>query len=71
MIKILTESIVDGEQWYTVQCQYEPACWIRDEHNEQKYKLWFEDIDIHQRVNYVQVFDVHEKFYTMLSLRWA
>lgn len=69
-IQVLSKSLVDGEQWYTVSCLRETSVWIRTEHGEQENKMWFHNIDDRWRINF-NVFDVHEKFYTMLLLKWS
>ncbi len=67
-IRILDQALVDGETWYTVQCkpslvsgwvqQQDPGMWRR---HEQIDKNWY----VH-----FNVFDMHEKLYTMLILKW-
>lgn len=69
-IRVLDTSLVDGEYWYTVGCLRETSIWIHNEHSGQENKLWFQTIDEKWHINF-NVFDVHEKFYTMLILRWA
>lgn len=69
-IQVLNKSLVDGEPWYTVSCLRETSIWIRNEHSSQENKLWFQNIDEKWHINF-NVFDVHEKFYAMLLLRWA
>lgn len=69
-ILILTKRSVDGEQWYTISCLRETSIWIRTEHSEQENKLWFYNIDAKWRINF-NIFDVHEKFYSILALRWS
>ena len=67
-IRILDSATVDGETWYTVQCKPSYVSgWVQ----EQDPKLW-------RRVDYIDlkwyahfnVFDIHEKLYTMLMLKW-
>ncbi len=69
-IRVLDTSLVDGEYWYTVSCLRETSIWIRTEHGGQENKLWFQNIDEKWHINF-NVFDVHEKFYSMLILRWV
>jgi len=67
-IRILDQANVDGETWYTIQCkpsyvsawvqEQDPALWHRHEHIDQKWYIHF------------NVFDMHEKLYTMLMLKW-
>ena len=67
-IRVLDQALVDGETWYTVQCkpsyvagwvqQQDPAMWHRHELIDKKWYMHF------------NVFDMHEKLYTMLILKW-
>jgi hypothetical protein len=67
-IRILDSATVDGETWYTVQCkhylvakwvlQQDPDMWHRHEHIDKQWDMHF------------NVFDMHEKLYTMLILKW-
>lgn len=68
--KILHKCTVDGEQWYTVSCLRGTSKWLRETYREQEDRLWFQNIDSQWHINF-NVFDVHEKIYTMLALRWA
>ena len=57
---------VDGDTWYTVQVNPRVTPWIR----QQSKELWYSHISPnHYKV--VDTFDVHEKLYTMLALRWS
>lgn len=66
--KSLTSAQVDGEEWFTIQCKPEVSAWIRSQPGEDQ--LWFQNIDERWMINH-NVFDVHNKIYTMISLRWA
>jgi hypothetical protein len=68
--KILSKSLVDGEQWYTVNCLRETGMWLRETYRDSEDKLWFQNIDSKWRVNF-NIFDIHEKIYTTLALRWS
>ena len=67
-IRILDQALVDGQTWYTVQCkpsyisswvqEQDPALWHRREHIDKNWYMHF------------NVFDMHEKLYTMLMLKW-
>ena len=63
---ILDQAQVDGETWYTVTCIKEVSAWIRNQPKELQYshidKAWTE---------YANKFDIHEKLYTLLALRWS
>ena len=65
--KIQTQAQVDGVTWYTVFCRtYETAKWVR----LQDRALWYEHI--HKKWDVIHnTFDIHEKLYTMLALRWS
>ena len=66
-IRILSQSEVDGETWYTVQCKPSTvAGWIK----EQDSSMWYRHTDL-QWAKYFNVFDMHEKLYTMLQLKFA
>ena len=62
----VTGAIVDGEQWYTVQCRKDVSKWVRtlDE------KHWQEHIDQRGYMDF-NIFDMHEKLYTMLAVKWS
>jgi hypothetical protein len=65
-IRILDSATVDGETWYTVQCKPSTVSgWIQ----EQDDNMWHR----HSGPNFIHsfnVFDMHEKLYTMLILKW-
>jgi hypothetical protein len=65
--KIQNQAQVDEVTWYTVFCRsYETAKWVR----LQDRALWYEHI--HKNWNVIHnTFDMHEKLYTMLALRWS
>lgn len=65
-VKIQDKGVVDGEIWYTVYCSYEASQWIR----RQSRTLWYEHINGKWDVIH-NTFDVHEKLYTMLALKWS
>ena len=67
---VLTKSIVDGDQWYTVGCSKEASMWVRETFAHHENKLWFENIDQRWQLNR-NVYDMHEKLYTMLVMRWT
>lgn len=67
--EILTKAIVDGDQWYTVRCSKEASMWIRKTYPQHENKMWFENIDQRWQLNR-NVYDMHEKLYTLLALAW-
>lgn len=64
--KIITKATVDGELWYTVNCTKEVSAWVR----EQPTNLWHEHIDDKWVITMNQ-FDMNEKLYTQLALKWS
>lgn len=64
---VVDKSLVDGDKWYTVKCSKDVASWVR-EHSENGW--WKEHIDggwyVHRTT-----FDMHEKLYTLLQLKWS
>ena len=65
-VKIHDQSTVDGATWYTVGCSYETSRWLRSQDRE----LWHEHIEKNW-AGYHNIFDVHEKLYTMMALKWS
>lgn len=64
--KIQHHCQVDGLTWYTVSCTREVAKWIRSQDRE----IWYEHINGKWDVIH-NTFDIHEKLYTLLALKWA
>ena len=59
---------VDGATWYTITCNLEVSAWLRDQPKE----LQHSHIDIdHIRYFSSGRFDIHEKLYTLLALKWS
>lgn len=67
---VLTKAIVDSDQWYTVRCSKEASIWFRETFAQNENKLWFENIDHQWQLN-KNVYDMHEKLYTLLIMRWS
>jgi hypothetical protein len=64
--EIQDKSIVDGDQWYTVQVNPRVSPWIKEQNKE----FWFNHLTPnHYKV--LDTFDIHEKIYTMMALRWS
>lgn len=64
--EILGKCIVDGDWWYTVQVDPIAATWVK----QQPRSLWYDHLTPnHYKV--VNTFDIHEKVYTLLALRWS
>lgn len=60
---ISDQAQVDGETWYTISCNYEVSDWLRTQPTEWRYE--------ESTLSFWQKFDIHEKLYTMLALRWS
>lgn len=63
---ILDQAPVDGATWYTVSCAKEVSIWLR----EQSKELQHSHID-NNRYFFVTKFDIHEKLYTMMAVKWG
>lgn len=61
----LDSAIVDGDQWYTVECSKEVSDWIRGQSKDQ----WYEHKQQarHQR----GIFDMPESLFIIMSMKWA
>lgn len=55
---------VDGVTWYTVHCNRDISTWLRNQPKEWHYEALAHGWSGCQ-------FDIHEKLYTMLMLRWS
>jgi hypothetical protein len=64
--RYISEATVDGEKWYTVTGQKPVCTWIRT----QDSKFWHEHIDSTWHISY-NTFDIHEKIYTMLGMKFS
>ena len=65
--KIESTTIVDNSTWYTISCSKEVAKWIRETYSESNDDKWYE----HKSTRFPRsLFDIHEKIYTILSLKW-
>jgi len=66
MFEIRSSAIVDGDTWYTVQVNPRVNSWIKT----QDTSLWYNHLTPnHYKV--VDTYDIHEKLYTLLALRWS
>ena len=63
--KIRHQCQVDGHTWYTVSCTAAVAKWIRSQDRE----IWHEHINSSLAAIH-NTFDIHEKLYTLLALKW-
>lgn len=62
----VAHATVDDHEWYTVKCNTATATWIRQQNKD----MWYEHIDSKWTV-YKNMFDIHEKIYTMLQLKFG
>ena len=66
-IRILDQALVDGETWYTVQCKPSLVSgWVQ----QQDPNMWHQHVNENFWTKHFNVFDMHEKLYTMLILKW-
>lgn len=63
---ILDQAQVDSNIWYTVSCAREVSIWLR----EQPEELQRDNFHTKWGMMYPNMYDIHEKLYTMLSLKW-
>lgn len=62
--EILDKAQVDGDIWYTVACTREVSSWVREQPKDLQYT--------HATQGWVSnKFDIHEKLYTVMALRWS
>jgi len=69
-VEIIGRATVDGEQWYTVSCSKQASMWFRETHKDVEDKLWHEHIDAEMYIR-ANAFDMHEKLYTLLAMKYA
>jgi hypothetical protein len=62
--EINAKAEVDGATWYTVSCTKEISEWLRTQPKELQYEALAHGWVLSQ-------FDIHEKLYTMLALKWS
>lgn len=69
--KVLDSAIVDDATWYTVSCDKHTSMWIRETWSKLEDDMWYEHIQVKTWHLYKNRFDIHEKLYTMLALKYA
>ena len=62
--EINAKAEVDGATWYTVSCTKEISEWLRTQPKELRSEALAHGWVLPQ-------FDIHEKLYTLLALRWS
>lgn len=65
--EVVDQAVVDGEQWFVVHVEPRVTPWIR----EQEDNWWYEHTTGQYNYRVLDTFDVHEKLYTLMSLRWS
>lgn len=73
-IKLLETGKVAGATWYTVSLSRAASVWVREEYESYENRWWkhLEIGDVRADAGqYYNVYDVHEKFYTIMQLRWT
>lgn len=69
-VNLLTSYTVDDEVWYTVSLLRDASVWLRETYADHEDRQWYTHTDDRWQT-YFNVFDIHEKVYTMLMLRWS
>ena len=69
-VEIIGRAVVDGEKWYTVSCNKTASIWFRNTHRDVEDKLWYGHID-NTWMAHQNCFDMHEKLYTLLAMKYA
>ena len=73
-IKLLETSQVSGATWYTVSLSRAASVWVREEYPSYESK-WWKHLEMgcerFPSLEQFNVYDVHEKFYTIMQLRWS
>ena len=64
---ILDHAQVDSNTWYTVSCAKEVSIWLR----KQPKELQQDNFHTKWGMMYPNMYDIHERLYTMLSLKWS
>lgn len=64
----IDSALVDGSQWYTVDCNKEVAEWVRGLPNPDVD--WYEHID-QDWMLHKNKFDVSERVYLQIGLKWT
>jgi len=64
--KIVDQALVDGNPWFTVQVHPDIRSWIYS----QPEAMWQQHIDSNW-YTVANTFDVHEKLYMIIALRWS
>lgn len=63
--EVIDQGTVDNDVWYVVQVEPKAASWIR----QQDTNMWYNYKLGSYRV--LDTFDIHEKLYSVMTLKWA
>ena len=69
-VEIIDRAMVDGEQWYTVSCSKQASIWFRETYRDAESKMWHDHIDDKWHLH-TNRFDMHEKLFTLLAMKYA
>ena len=61
---ITAKAEVDGDTWYTVICSQKVSEWLRSQSRELRHEALAHGFHFPQ-------FDIHEKLYSMMALKWS
>ena len=64
--RIIDSAVVDGRMWYTVQTRPPVSEWVRQQPNNQ----WYSHVGA-SGYKVIDAFDIEERLYNMLALRWS
>jgi hypothetical protein len=65
--EVIDRAEVDGEKWFVIQVEPKVGPWLR----EQRSEWWYEHMTTQYKYRVLDTFDVHEKLYTLLALKWS
>ena len=65
--EVIDSAKVDGEQWFVIHVEPRVTPWIREQDNT----WWYEHTKTQYKYRVLDTFDIHEKLYTLLSLKWG
>jgi hypothetical protein len=66
--KVLDTTTVDNATWYSVQCSSAIAKWLHEDYKDKEDNYWYHHPSRSKLFD--NIFDIHEKIYTILSLKW-
>ena len=68
---LLDSAVVDGVEWYTVQCNESVGAWIRAQNSGLYYNHSTYGYHDAYQLHSDNIFDIHRSLYIMLGLVWS